>query len=262
MNSISFIKIEESMRRMLKRASISGAIWRSHEIFVLAGHKLKRPILDVGCGDGRYAKWVLDKKMDIGLDISAKTIEKAAKNNAYFKYVVADASNIPLESSSVNTIFSNSVFEHFRNLDKPLSEMNRILKKNGDLVFTTHSPKSKDFASVRMLKKLGLPFLAKMVEKVFIHQLQLYSLRSQKDWKELLESKGFRVSEVKNLISERSFFFFEIFMPFTFIQNRIYLLKILPFASFVLTFFKIDYKKNVKNGHNFFIIAKKIRSIK
>ncbi len=261
MKSITFIKSEECIKRMLKRASISGAIWRSHEIFALAGYSLKRPILDLGCGDGRYAKWVLNEKMDIGLDISTRVIKKAEKNNAYFKYVVADANKIPLENGSVNTIFSNSAFEHFNNLNKPLSEINRILKKNGNLIFTTHSPSSMKFTSVKVLRKLGLPFLAKLVEKIFVYQLQLHSLRTQEKWKELLESKGFAVIKIKNLISARSFFFYEMFMPFTFVQNRIYFLKIIPFASFVLNVFNIDYSESVKDGYNFLIISKKIKSI-
>lgn len=259
MKSIAFVKTEESMKRMLHRASVSGAIWRSHEIFALAGHDLKRPILDLGCGDGRYAKWVLNEKMDIGLDISRSTIEKAVKNNAYEKYIIASASKIPLENSWVNTIFSNSAFEHFKNLDTALSEMNRVLKKNGILIFTTHSPISKKFNSARFLKKLGFTFLAKIVQKIFVRQLQLNSLRTQKKWAELLQSRGFTILEFKNLVSERSFFFYEMFMPFTFIQNRISLLKVIPFASFVLTFFNIDYTEEVKNGYNFLIVSKKNR---
>lgn len=261
MKHITFLKTEDSIQRMLQRASVSGAIWRSHEIFALAGYKLKRPILDLGCGDGRYAKWVLNDKMDIGLDISRSAIKKAIKNNAYHEYIIANAGKIPLKNNSVNTIFSNSAFEHFKNLDKTLSEMNRILKKDGTLIFTTHSPLSNKFTSVKFLKKFGFNFLAKIVQKIFVRQLQLNSLRTQKKWTELLQSRGFTIVEFKNLISDRAFFFYELFMPFTFIQNRIFLLKVIPFASFVLRYFNIDYTNVVKKGYNFLIVSKKYRSI-
>src|SRR6266542_2974275 len=130
--------LKKGISDFIKIASVSGIIWRSWEIAALSKIVLKRPVLDLGCGDGKFSKIVFAQKLDYGLDISDLNINKAKKNYAYLEYFVASAANIPLPKQSVQTVFSNSVFEHIKNLDPVLSEISRILKPGGELIFTTH----------------------------------------------------------------------------------------------------------------------------
>ena len=252
----------QTIQKFLKQASLSGGIWRPYEIASFSGLKMLRPILDVGCGDGSFVNIVFTKGFDYGLDISEKDLNKAKKNGIYEKYLSSDARNIPLSNHSIKTAFSNSVFEHIKNLEGVLDEINRVLEINGRLVFTTHLLHSQEFNSVKLLRKLKLDSLANIVEKVFTRYLQLNTLWTEEKWKGVLKQKGFQVEYTKVMVSDTSFLMYELFMPFTFLQNRIKILKKIPITKFILAIINIDYKAENKSGYNIIISAKKIKSIK
>lgn len=258
----SFVKAKPSkntIRQFIKQASVSGAIWRLHEIALMSGLILKNPILDIGCGDGSFVKNIFSGKFDYGLDILENDLRKAKKIGVYKKLLLTDAHKIPLRSKSIQTIFSNSVFEHIKNFDGVLLEMSRVLKVGGILIFTTHSPSSGDFYVAKLLRSLHLYFLAKNYEGIFIRQLQLNTLMSPELWSSKLASVGLEIVTLKTIISPRSAFLYEIFQPLTFIQNRITLLKKIYLTTIILKFLGIDYYWQGKNGRNFFIMAKKVK---
>lgn len=253
-NSIKF-----SISRYLPNASIAGAIWRSHEIIAINKTTLLRPALDLGCGNGIFAQTIFQDKLDFGLDISKEIVESAKKNRAYYKYIVADAHNIPLPNQSVQTVFSNSVFEHIPNLQEVLSEISRILKPGGQVIFTTHSPNSKKFYGVRLLKKVHCKMLAKVYDRTFSHMLQLKTLWDLNTWVKNLSSAGMSIEEYKVIISPRSAFWFEFLLPFAYIQNRLPILKKIFITKLALFLIKPDYNYGGREGRNFFIAAKKER---
>ena len=219
-----------------------------------------RPILDVGCGDGSFVNIVFTKGFDYGLDISEKDLNKAKKNGIYEKYLSSDARNIPLSNHSIKTAFSNSVFEHIKNLESVLDEINRVLETNGRLIFTTHLPNSQKFNIVKLLRKLRLNFLATQIEGVFTRYLQLNTLWNPEKWNEILKRKGFKVEQTKIMVSDKAFLMYELFLPFTFIQNRLSFLKRVRITNFLLNSLNINYNEENKKGYNIFIIARKVKS--
>ncbi len=61
------------------------------------------PILDLGCGNGLFAK-ILSKKFEvIGLDIHENSFDE-------FKYIKVDAEKIPLADCSVGDVLLITVF--------------------------------------------------------------------------------------------------------------------------------------------------------
>lgn len=253
---------EVCIEKFIRFASLSGGIWRPYEIASFSNLKMLKPILDIGCGNGSFVKIVFTKGFDYGLDISEKGLDRAKENNIYENYLLSDAHRIPLPNHCIKTVFSNSVFEHIKNLEIVLNEINRVLEVNGRLIFTTHLPHSQRFNSVKLLKKLKLNSLATLVEKVFTSYLQLNTLWSPDKWNEVLKEKGFQVEQTKTMVSDRSFLMYELFLPFTFVQNRIKLLKAIPITKFVLNLSNINHKDENKDGYIIFIIAKKIKSLK
>lgn len=250
--------VKEVVQTFINRATISGTIWRSHEVAALAGLKLYRPILDLGCGNGTFAKTIFSGKIDYGLDVSRDEIAKARRNKAYKNYIVSDAHVIPLADKSIQTVFSNSTFEHIPGLEGVLAEVSRILMPRGELIFTTHSPASKDFYGVKILRKLELGILAKIYERVFSNMLQLETTWSLKTWKRNLLNAGLKVEETKTMVSPRIAFWFEFFLPFTYFQNRLPFLKKIRITKLVLLIIRPNYYESSRNGRNFFIRAKKI----
>lgn len=256
MKGLKTRNLNDSLKRMLNGASISGAIWRCHEIAALSGLTLKRPVLDLGCGDGRFTKIMFAKKLDFGLDKSATEIEKAKQKGTHLNYIVADAHNIPLPSNSIETVFSNSVVEHIPNLAPLLQEVSRILKPGGEFIFTTHAPSSTKFFGVYILNKIGLTPLAQLYEEVFVHQLQLRTLWSSNRWEKELSKVGIRVEEFELITPPRSAFWYEFFMPLTLAQNRLPLLKEIPFARIIFWLIRPKFRPT-KTGRNYFIRTRK-----
>lgn len=253
--------IESSIKKFISQASVSGGVWRPHEIATFENLEMSKPILDIGCGDGQFVRITFSNKLTYGMDISEKNLIKAKSYNTYRKYLLGDIHTIPLPNNSIKTVFSNSVFEHIENLEPVIKEINRVLKFNGKLIFTTHLPSSRKFNSVILLRKLRLTFIANWVEKIFIKQLQLVTLWTPDQWKKTLGKNGFEIEETKGMISDKSFLQYELFQPLTFLQNRVKLLKKIPITKLIMSLLNIDYKKGAKRGYNIFIVASKKRNI-
>lgn len=249
---------KEGISNFIQIASVSGIIWRSYEIAAFSKLNLERPVLDLGCGDGRFAKLIFTEKLDYGLDVSKQSVMRAKKSNAYLHYFVADAGKIPLPDQSIQTVFSNSVFEHIENLNSVLSEISRILKPGGELIFTTHDPSSKEFFIAKLLRKIKLIPVALFYEKVFIKLLQLETVWDINTWHKKLSLVGIEVYESKMLVSPKDALFYEIFLPFAYLQNRFNILKKIPFTKYFFLILKPDFNQKINSGRNLFIQARKM----
>ncbi|MCP4325567.1 MAG: malonyl-ACP O-methyltransferase BioC [Alteromonadales bacterium] len=96
-------------------------------------------VLDLGSGTGFFTD-LLASSYDrvIGLDISTDMLRFAKETrNKNIVWLEADAHNIPLQDNSIDFIYSNLVIQWFNPLDEAITEMLRVLKPGGLLIFTT-----------------------------------------------------------------------------------------------------------------------------
>ena len=95
-----------------------------------------KKVLEIGCSNGSAAA-EYSKYFDsyIGIDISDMAIKKAKslkiKNS---KFICTDAHLLPIENNKFDCVIVNSLLHHL-DLAKSLSEINRVLKKDGYLIF-------------------------------------------------------------------------------------------------------------------------------
>ena len=103
--------------------------------------EFKKPILDVGIGNGRMSNFVFrnSPRIDIGIDSEESGLESARKTKKYRKVMHTNAENMPFDDASFNTVVSNSTFEHITDDAKAISEVARVLKKNGLFFITVPS---------------------------------------------------------------------------------------------------------------------------
>lgn len=88
-------------------------------------------LLDVGCGKKPY-EHIFQVEEYLGIDV-----EVSGHDHTHSKIdVLYDGTSIPFCDSYFDYVFSSEVFEHVFNLDELLSEINRVLKKNGKLAFS------------------------------------------------------------------------------------------------------------------------------
>lgn len=108
---------------------------KQHDLITFEKIKNKK-LLEVGCSDGlaatKYSKYFYTY---LGIDISDKAINKAKSlklKNAEF--ICTDAHLLPMEKETFDCVIVNSLLHHL-DLEKSLSEIYRVLKKDGYLIF-------------------------------------------------------------------------------------------------------------------------------
>ena len=96
-------------------------------------------VLDLGSGTGFFTNILASRyKRVVGLDISTKMLNYAKSHrDKKIQWIEADAFNMPLESESVDLIYSNLVIQWFDPLNKAFDEILRVLKPGGLFIFST-----------------------------------------------------------------------------------------------------------------------------
>ena len=96
-------------------------------------------VLDLGSGTGFFTELLASKYHNvIGLDLSRKMLRFAKDTRTNdISWVEGDALSLPLQENSVDFIYSNLVIQWCEPLDVAISEMMRVLKPGGLLIFTT-----------------------------------------------------------------------------------------------------------------------------
>ena len=103
-------------------------------------------ILDLGAGTGRVSadlKRRYRSSTVIALDLAPGMLREAARHQRLFRRferVCGDAPRLPLQSASVDIVFSNLMLQWCDPLDDALAEVRRVLKPRGHFVFSTFGP--------------------------------------------------------------------------------------------------------------------------
>lgn len=102
--------------------------------------KLIKPcdsILDVGCGDGTILGLLSDKaKVVKGVD-NAKSAVASGRAKGLDISLIKTAEDLPFADEEFDVVFAGEIIEHIYDVDRFLIELCRVLKKGGQLVFTT-----------------------------------------------------------------------------------------------------------------------------
>jgi len=181
------------------------ALWRTAEYFYIARIEARPPVLDLGSGDGFFARQALlgnlrrnlvavDRKND---NLRVQKIEETNDRLA-----CADARALPFRSETFGLVLANCTLEHIEGVGRVLGEAGRVLKRGGKLVFTVpseHFDRLLFFS--QLFSTLGLRGLARAYAKFVNRTFGHYNILAPERWRELLADAGLRV--------ERS----EYFMP-------------------------------------------------
>ncbi len=89
--------------------------------------------IDLGCGTGFLQEFLPDKDI-IGIDISKKMIQIYKDKNE--KALVGDIENLPFKREVFDFAISNFSL-HWTDFEKSISEVHRVLKKDGTFIFNT-----------------------------------------------------------------------------------------------------------------------------
>ncbi len=107
----------------------------------LMGQERVPLLLDLGCGHGRFLRWLAPRAARLlGLDRSARLLQIAAGALAEAPLAVpcgllfGSAQELPLADASVDRITCVRVLQHLPDQDRALAEACRVLKPGGTLI--------------------------------------------------------------------------------------------------------------------------------
>ncbi len=201
------------------------------------GKNITGKTLDVGCGTKPYKKYFNSAEY-IGLEIETTIHQGYNKADVFYK-----GGKFPFQDEEFDSIVTNQVLEHVFEPDLFLSEINRVLKKNGNLLLT-------------------VPFVWDEHEQPYD-----YARYSSFGLKYLLENKGFKIishikseNNIKALFQLLNAYLYKLTFRKRFIKQitTVFLMAPITVLAFLLNLI-------LPNNNDFYldniILAKKINSV-
>ena len=156
-----------------------------------------KKVFDAGCGPGAYTEWLLDRGAIVtSVDYSDEMISLTKEKVGNSAKIIKANLNAPLDFLSdeeFDIIVSSMVIHYIKDLQNLFSEFNRVLKKNGVLVFSTGHP-AMDF----ILHPEGVYFETELIKDNWTsYNIEMYSYRrSLSDIFRILKVTDFRIDEL------------------------------------------------------------------
>lgn len=176
----------------------------------LRRHSCPEPILDVGCGDGLFARIAFADAEVWGIDIDAKEGRWAAASQAYSQVVLGDVTRAKLPEAFFSACIANCSLEHVPRIDLAMKNIYGALKPGGRLfMFVPNRDWARALVSYRLLSALGAPGLADTLQQgidTFFRHEHLYD---EVGWRKVLEDAGFVVDAVEPVLSSATTVAFE-----------------------------------------------------
>ena len=173
----------------------SQAFWRYFELNALRQIKVEHPILEIGCGDGKFSSLIFDS-IEEAIDVNPKSIEKAREGtHGFYKLLrCMDARDLQPTEKGFGTVYANCVMEHIPSVENVLSGCCRSLRKGGTLLITVPLEE--------MNRHLLLPFrrYARLRQRQLVHQ----NLLSPEQWQGLLSHAGFSKVEFRPYLGAKA----------------------------------------------------------
>src|SRR5215471_14969485 len=131
----------EFLEAYASQAPLALAFERVIECRILSKLPFEHPILDIGCGEGLFAKILFADKIDTGIDPNPRELQRARQLGTYVELVECYGNAIPKPDGCYRTVLSNSVIEHIPDFQAVLREAFRLLAPGGHLYLTMPSDK-------------------------------------------------------------------------------------------------------------------------
>lgn len=168
------------------------AFWRYFEVQALREIPCQRPILEIGCGDGRFSRLIFHE-IDDAIDVNPRAIEKCRNisGSLYRRVRCQDARQLECTEDGYATVYANCVMEHIPDIPAVLAGCYRSLRPGGKLVITVPLQEMNDHLLVPW------KWYARMRQRQLVH----LNLFTQEKWEDLLRTVGFSGMEFHPYLS-------------------------------------------------------------
>jgi SAM-dependent methyltransferase len=186
----------DHLTRQLATMAPHRAILRAVECRLMGEVELVDPVLDIGTGDGHFARIAYDRPIDVGIDVRPDELAEARDRRpvVYRTVLQASATTLPFADRAFGTVISNCVIEHIADVDAALSEVARVLRPGGTFATTLPSQHFGEFLlGSTVLRRLGARRLADAYGSFFNRISYHYHVDPPETWTERLDAVGLDV---------------------------------------------------------------------
>lgn len=239
-------------------------LWRAVELktlsIALTRYHLEKPILDIGCAEGKVADLLFQGEKLFGLDNCWQLLKENKNRKAYKALLLADGCQMPYKNGSFGTVFSNCVIEHIPSLDNLLNEASRVLKEGGFFIYTVPSHKFGEFLFFSTIfYNLGLKRIADWYGMKRNKMLNHFHCHGHNRWDDILRSKGFHLIEYRYYMAKELTCVWDLLAVLVFTLRFIWPINyFLPLINkSIISKSKIYYHMNSEIGSGLLLIAQK-----
>ncbi len=211
-SELSYAIAKSSMLASFYPSSPSHAFFRTLELMEYRGERIRELVVDLGCGEGRFARTLFDGTATgvwlVGVDLSLPDLMRAGRLSLYDSLILTDLRALPLRSETIPTFVSNSVLEHIPRFELAIKEIARCLQIGGRfyITFVTENillgliplPRSTSRGLRSKIEALTVAIFNR------VYFLQQRNFVEPRNFALTLNKSGFRLVRVRDLLSKRA----------------------------------------------------------
>jgi SAM-dependent methyltransferase len=177
-------------------------MWRAWELAVYRHHRLAEPVLDLGCGDGRFFRRTWGALADVvGVDADEGVVDGARRVGLYREVHHAPAHLLPFADRAFASVFANCAVEHMDHLDAVLAEVARVLQPGGTFLLSVVTDSFAEWGPLRaVLSACATPEIADRAQQVHRDYHHLVNALPLADWVTRLAAAGLATEEWSPLV--------------------------------------------------------------
>lgn len=203
----------EDFRRYFPYTPTALAIKECARLSVVRRQPCPGPILDVGCGDGLFARIAFESVEVWGIDIDAMEGRWAAASQAYRQVILGDVTRAKLPDAFFATCIANCSLEHVPRIDLALETIYHALRPGGvAYLFVPNAQWARHFLTVRALTELGVPALGSQLQRSIDRFFKHHHLYDEVGWRSTVDDSGLEVVKIEPVLSTATTVAFEAFL--------------------------------------------------
>jgi SAM-dependent methyltransferase len=193
---------EDDFARYFPHTPAALCVKECARLSVLRRYECPGPILDVGCGDGLFARVAFEGAEVWGIDIDAKEGRWAAASKAYAQVILGDVTRAKLPESFFGTSVANCSLEHVPRIDLALANIRHSLKPGGmAYLFVPNKDWARHLVSYRLLESAGMHELAELLRASIDSFFRHSHLHDEAGWREIVAASEMEVVAVDPVLS-------------------------------------------------------------
>ncbi len=172
-------------------------MWRAWELAAYRHVILPEPVLDLGCGDGRFFHRAFPSVTEVhGVDQSAQAVELARQSGFYRQVYHAPAHSIPAADNAFASAFANCSLEHMDDLDSVLGEVRRVVRPGGVFLLSVVTDAFLNWSPLaRVLTMCGAAAAGRRVQVQHEEYHHLVNALPIETWTSRMDRAGFQLQQ-------------------------------------------------------------------